>query len=211
MKFACFDCFSSNIKNVKDSSDFEYDKNEPSEYVVEKLVIKRIPIRLFQAKKDVSADSIASAKSTAKANPSPLLPDKKTNVTFESYYSMVPKSDAKSISHGSTPTREESVITLESEESEHKPLVPIQAKNVASEEAERELVSKVLNTYSSLYTLDAKQAIPKDPCPINMPKHMPTSPVYIPEHLRNQIPVHRFTKVLTFYSVIIVFSNNHCY
>lgn len=200
MKFPCCECFNSNIKDAKESSDAEYDKDEPSEYVVEKLVIKRIPIRLLEkqgAAVRLSPTPSESNNCTTKANISPL-PDKKTNVTFESYYSMVPKSDIKSISPGSTPTREESETTLGSDEgSEHHLPASMQAKNVLSEEAERELVTKVLNTYSSIFTLDTKEAIPKDPCPLNMPKHPPDSPVYIPKHLRNQIPARRLTKVST--------------
>lgn len=222
----CCGCFGSD-SDAKDTneSDFGFYKDEPSEYVVEKLVIKRIPVRLFENEATMSQvprrrfeeteeipvlkipcpfETKTKRNTTVSEEPcicdtyikptfetsSSPLPDKRENVTFASYYSMVPSSDFQSVSPDSIPARKESAVSLETDEP-----TMLQVKNTLSEVAELELVSKVLNTYSSLFTLDPKEPVPKDPCPLNPPKRPTNFSVYIPEYLRSRLPIHQFTKV----------------
>lgn len=200
MKFICCNCFSSNTKDSKDSSIFECDKDEPTEYVVEKLAIKRVPCSLIATEEDsrpvIPFNSVTVSSPSTKTTDPQLLLDKKANVTYDSYYSTIPKSDLKTVSHSSAPPRETSAITLGSEdESEQKMPPSSPGKRALSEAEEKQLISQVLNKYSSLYTLDEKSKFPKDPCPLNFPKYPANAPVYVPEHLRSRIPVPPHKKV----------------
>lgn len=176
MKLKCLKCFRRKKKEKPSEESFiVYKRNEPTDYVVEKQVIKCVPVRLYTTEQDMVSQRTTVASVTSEKPKS-----------YESYYSTSEKSDIKSVSHASAPVKYESAHTLGDNVETESKIEPCRApchKYILSEEEERQLVSQVLNALSSLHTLDPKESVPKDTCPVNRPCNPPNAPVCIPPHL----------------------------
>lgn len=169
MRLSCLGC----LGNKKPSKEciVQSRQNEPIEYIVEKQVIKCVPVRLFTTEQDMV--SVTPSQPTTVAS---VVSDKPKS--DESYHSTEPKSVSEI--DNSEPPKDVAVHTLQDrDEACSAPC----AKYILSEEEERQLVSQVLNALASLHTLDAKETVPKDTCPVNPPRRPPDAPVYIPPHL----------------------------
>lgn len=126
------------------------------EYIVEKLAIKRIPLSLFATSEDYKRLSSCYNKKTQE-----LLPGKKVN--YHSYFVKTSSSSPKSTGRPKIQSSSSNISV--NYEKRMRPMVRMREPSQISRtrEQEQEMVSHILNQYSSLYTLDNKEAIPKDP------------------------------------------------
>lgn len=125
------------------------------EYIVEKLAIKRVPLSLFGTSEDYKC--CLSQSHTKKQQ---LFPGK--NVNYHSYFvktSSSPRSTGQPKIQSSS-----SNISVNYDKRKRPPFRMREPSQISrTREQEQEMVSHILNQYSSLYTLDRKEAIPKDP------------------------------------------------
>lgn len=166
---SCLNCFSASDSDSL--SDTYLDKpGEATELLVEKMVVQRVPVRIFATEADYKKMETERGE---KRSPSTAKP-------FEKYYSTLPKTDIRTASNTKVRPLEESDVSLHNVQVEVMEETPFFKKGKAmSEDEERQLVSTVLNTLSSLHTLDSK-GVPKDPCPVNPWKRPPDAPANVP-------------------------------
>lgn len=171
-KTSCCSCLRCFGRRESDSSEDVYvDRNEPTELLVEKLVIQRVPVRMFATEDDYLKLEAGRGEKIRPASPKP----------FENYYSTVPKTDIQTASRSQMRPLEESAISLHDAQVEALGRDPPFGKT-KSMLAERQLMSTVLNNLSSLHTL-GKARVPKDPLPLNPPKRPPDALVNVPPGL----------------------------
>lgn len=171
---ACFKCFTGNIS--ESSSDIYLDRTgEATELLVEKMVVQRVPVRMFATEEDYRKMGTERGEKHSPPSAKP----------FAKYYSTLPKTDIKTVSNTKMRPLEESAISLHDAQVEvAKENSPFVKKPTAmSENEEQQLVSTVLNTLSSLHTLGSK-GVPKDPFPVNPPRRPPDAPVNFPPSWR---------------------------
>ncbi|KAB0797350.1 hypothetical protein PPYR_08344 [Photinus pyralis] len=129
-------CFTGN--NETSEEDFEHiSENEPFDYVVEKLCIKKLPLRTFATAEDVEnynkkltlLNEVASPMTRQDLIAAP------SNITFRKNLG----GSSKAFRYQPSP------------------------KPVSINDKEGQIVAKILNKHASLYTLDDKNPIPKDP------------------------------------------------
>lgn len=165
---ACFNCFGRSVS--ESPSEIYLDKSrEPTELLVEKMVVQRVPVRLFATEKDYKKIQAERIKN-------------KNQQPFEKYYSTLPKIDIKSASSTKVRSLEDSAISLNDVEVEiHEEKSPF-VENIKGARVKRHLVTPMLNDLCSLHTLDDSKRIPKDPCPVNPPKKPPNALAELPSH-----------------------------
>lgn len=170
----CFKCFGGTAS--ESSSDTYLDSNsEATELLVEKMVVQRVPVRMFATEEDYKKIERERGEKQPSTSAKP----------FENYYSTLPVTDIKTVSQTKVRPLEESDISLQDAHVEAVQEPPRLTKKSAamSEEEEKHLVSTVLNTLSSLHTLDSK-GVPKDPAPVNPPKRPPNALPNLPPNWR---------------------------
>lgn len=179
----CF-CFGSK-RTENNSPETDFENNEPCEYVVEKLAIKKIPLRLL-----VTEDIDKSTKSTLSTGPPSVIGEKvnnslvdKSSVNFASYYKMARSSKeypTDHIIHSGPSSPIEEIMTP----------YRLAPKPIKPQDRETILISKVLNKHASLYTLDDKEVVPKDP--LSPPKDTIVVPPHVQKALaKQQFPFHQ--------------------
>lgn len=155
---------SKDIDHLNDQKYGLVDDRDRYEYVVEKLAIKKVPLSIFGTKTDY--DKIINEKPVkcVRNKTEEVLPGK--NVDYHSYYVQM-----RHKNRSNSPTRIETTTTSSSSSDTSSPCQPMQ-QNAGN----KEMISHILNKYSSLYTLDDKEAIPKDPSTLKTYSHSPTCP-----------------------------------
>lgn len=144
---------------------------EATELLLEKMVVQRVPVRMFATEEDYRRMKREEQQQQLQS--------------FDKYYSSLPKTDINSVSGTKVRPLEESDISLidgnvDVEVIEEKMPVTDEPARKSSIN-QRRLVTNVLNKLSSLHTLGSK-GIPKDPCPVNIPKRPPDALAKLPSH-----------------------------
>lgn len=175
-KCLCCSCFKKDINCSKGAdSILVVNKDEPTEYVVEKLAIKRVPLRLIEPELKKSSEKIDADKM-------------KPKISFRTYYATTKRKRVRIASEKPLIHRRSTISLRSNSEDEEQVQVQRASENDLRElEDEQQILSKVLNTFSSLFTMDPKEAIPKDPCPVNPPKNEPGVNVFFPEHVLKRL------------------------
>lgn len=171
-KSCCLCCFKGNAS--ESSSEMYLGRSgEATDLLVEKMYIQRVPVRLFATEEDYR-------KMEAERSEKQLQPSYKP---FEKYYSTLPKTDIKTVSETKIRPLEHSAISLQNVDVEIlDEKFPFKERII--DDNERKLATAILNNLSSLNTLGSK-GIPKDPCPVNLPKRSPNTLVNVSPNWRS--------------------------
>ncbi|KAF5295441.1 hypothetical protein FQA39_LY13102 [Lamprigera yunnana] len=145
LSFLCCSCFSTK-KKPKNVERQIPDINEPYDYVVEKLVIKKLPLSAFATAEDlIKYNRMAlKYKGTQPIKQSLTPPPLKRN-----------RPSTSTNSHASL--------------MKHEYLSKMYPKPVSIEDREGQMVASILNKHASLFSLDDKAPFPKDP--LNPPRN----------------------------------------
>lgn len=149
-------CFTGN--NERSEEDFEHiAENEPFDYVVEKLCIKKLPLRTFATTEDVENYNKKLMLLNEVASPmtrQDVIAAQSNRITFQKNLG----GPSNAFHHQPSP------------------------KPVSISDKDGRLVSNILNKHASLYTLDNKNPIPKDP--FNPPRNKVIVPESVSKVLR---------------------------
>ncbi|KAF5298448.1 hypothetical protein FQR65_LT01227 [Abscondita terminalis] len=140
--------------------------NEPSEYVLEKLAIKSMPLSSFGPSKHLLRrfDNIPCITDSPSMSPSTSI----SSNPREQISSPLPSRIACISSHNAMIKHDENPFHLQ-----------YTPKTVTVQDKEAQMVSNILNKHASLYTLDDKNAVPKDP--MNPPRNTVVVPSSVQE------------------------------
>lgn len=161
------------------------DENDKYEYVVEKLAIKKVPLSVFGTEDDynkpVNDGRSNDVRIGTKVNQ--LFPIGRDVVNYQSYFAQMRHRNR------SSPSRIETTTSTSSDDNNnninnnnkkkycprHGDLSKLK-KPVDGNEEHKEIISNILSKYSSLYTLDEKETVPKDPLTFQTQTYRPHSP-----------------------------------
>lgn len=150
------------------------DDKDRYEYVVEKLAIKKVPLSVFGTEEDY-VKSETETNNTPRDKKHELLPGNNRN--YQSYFMQM----SNKLRANQTQPETSSSGTSASDNCIACPHHKLQEgnENPNTRQNDPEIVSNILNKYSSLYTLDDKEIVPKDPLTLNTERyrsHSPTCP-----------------------------------
>ncbi|KAK4880762.1 hypothetical protein RN001_008908 [Aquatica leii] len=151
----------------------ECEVNAPSDYVVEKLAIRNLPLTTFATAEDLmrynkmnsTAKNAVYMNSNAKQTFAPSQNPAKPNLGY------LPMQIPNVMTHNTVAKYEEPAVNPF-----HSQYPP---KTVSVKDTEAQLVTSILNKHASLYTLDDKNPIPKNP--LNPPRNTVVIPPSVQE------------------------------
>lgn len=170
----CLCCFAGN--SSEPSSEIYLDRGvEDTDLLVEKMVVQRVPVRLFATEEDYRKIEAERSERESYQSPRP----------FAKYYSTIPKTDIKTASTTKMRPMEQSAISLHNVEVEVlAEKFPFRGKKGESS-GKKPTNADEVNNLSYLHTLDSKD-VPREPCPVNPPKKLITGAVTnMPPHWGN--------------------------
>lgn len=164
-------------RNASESSSETYlDRGtEATDLLVEKMVVQRVPVRLFATEEDYRKIEAERSERQSQLSSRP----------FESYYSTLPKTDTKTTSTTKARPIEQSAVTLHNVDVEvFEEKLPFRKhRNVDSQ---REITDAVLNNLSYLHSKLDSREISKDLSSANPPRKLVNDAVTnMPSQVRN--------------------------
>lgn len=191
LNFIC-PCIVSNSDEINEQNYVLIDDKDKYEYVIEKLAIKKIPLSVFATEDDYKhLDEEYGEGNRTKMNQ--LFSG--GNANYQSYFVQM-----RNRNRSSPPRIETTTSTSSTDDNLYCPQhgnSPKLKMPASPKQEKKEMVTSILNKYSSLYTLDDKETIPKDPLSFPMRKfraHSPTCPtVMTPRMEVPRIPMRNYT------------------